>query len=302
MAIASVTPSAKGSQLPNWKLPSKVWRMKVLSALAHTTVTPPSNELTPTYTKTYFWPRVVLCDIYISAEVAASVRRMKTTNGIRTRRRATASPSRAFSAVLTSGPDVPMRNAPVTQRAMPMRLALEIDSRRKICARMADRTTLHAPNGATRDAGAKAKAAKLPTSPAAIRKVPIHQVGLRRNSRVESERVVGVGWDSAEGERAACGLSSGVEMGSAAEGGNRNSDSGCTESGGRDCACVVGSSSSSGLWARFEAESVLCADFWRVREHAMRVFPHMASRKPIILAVRADRVASTDIVPVAIGN
>lgn len=98
-------------------------------------------------------------------------------------KRVTASASRAASAAETSGPAAPMRKAPVTQRAMPRRLRLETFSCRKTWARMADRTTLQAPSGATSEAGAKAKAAKFPTSPAAMRKVPIHQVGFCRKCR-----------------------------------------------------------------------------------------------------------------------
>lgn len=50
---------------------------------------------------------------------------------------------------------------------------------------MADNTTLHAPSGATSDAGANPNAIKFPISPAAMRNVPIHHVGLCRNAKPE---------------------------------------------------------------------------------------------------------------------
>lgn len=40
--------------------------------------------------------------------------------------------------------------------------------------------------------------------------------------------------------------------------------------------------------------SMLCALFCKVSEHAMRVLPQMASRKPIILTVPTDTKASDD--------
>lgn len=107
---------------------------------------------------------------------------MKMTNGSRISNLDTAAASSAASAAETSGPDVPIKNAPATHSVMPIRLTLEMVSCRNTCANIADSTTLHAPNGATSDAGAYANAAKLPISPAAIKKVPIHQVGLRKNA------------------------------------------------------------------------------------------------------------------------
>lgn len=69
---------------------------------------------------------------------------------------------------------------------------------------MADKTTLHAPRGATSEAGAKAKAAKLPTSPAAMRKVPIHHVGFDRNWVLAAEREDAVEASSSVESDAAC--------------------------------------------------------------------------------------------------
>lgn len=137
---------------------------------------------------------------------------MNITNGSRINNRDTAAASNAASAADTSGPEVPIRKAPVTHSAMPMMLTFVTTSCRKTCARIADSTTLHAPRGATKDAGAKANAAKLPISPAAIRKVPIHQIGLRKNSKFVAFRVV-----VAVDEDAECNLE-GVEVADDAEG------------------------------------------------------------------------------------
>lgn len=120
----------------------------------------------------------------MSPAVAVSVSSMNTTNGKRMSSSDTFLASSVASIFDTSGPDTPIKKAPVTHKAMPMTFVLDIASCRKTCARTADRTTLHAPSGATRDAGAKPNAVKLPISPAAIRKVPIHHVGLRRNAKL----------------------------------------------------------------------------------------------------------------------
>ena len=68
---------------------------------------------------------------------------------------------------------------------------------------------------------------------------------------------------------------------------------------------VVGCSSSRVSWVKSSgnlsvsegdvdeaSERELCALFCSVKEQAMRVFPHIASRKPIILAVPTDTIPS----------
>lgn len=180
---------------------------------------------------------------------------MKTTKGGRPSSFSTVSASSAVSESDTSGPVAPMRKAPVTQSAMPRRLRLDTISCKKTWARIADSTTLHAPRGATREAGAKPKAAKLPTSPAAMRKVPIHQVGSlrkRKPSGFGGDCVVGEAGRGLEGVSPVSHLSNWSE--------------------------------SDGL----PPASLLWALFCRVREQAIRVLPHMASRKPIILPVPTD--------------